>query len=101
MDIKAPGSDMDKYMFYDNISKLDEKDNLKFVVTSKDDMFWSKEVIEKYKPKCRIYFSPCIGYGDITLKDVAEFIIKNKISKNIRYSLQIHKIIWTPETRGV
>lgn len=101
LDIKTPGSGMDKKMFYGNLRRLNRHDNLKFVVTSKSDMEWAKNIIKKYGPYCEnIYFSPCIGYGDITLKDVAEFIIKHK-NLGIKYSHQIHKIIWPPDQRGV
>jgi len=106
MDFKTPGSKMHKKAYLDCLKELCEKrelckkDDLKFVVTSKEDMEWSKQIIERYKPEAKIYFSPCIGYGDITLADVAAFVIKNK-HLGIRYSLQVHKYIWDPKKRGV
>ena len=48
--------------------------------------------------KCHIYLSPV--FGSIELKDIVDFMIENKLN-DVNMQLQMHKIIWDPDERGV
>nr|NIV92462.1 7-carboxy-7-deazaguanine synthase QueE [candidate division KSB1 bacterium] len=47
--------------------------------------------------RVKILFSPV--WGELDLQDLARWILEDKL--NVRYQIQLHKIIWTPETKGV
>ncbi|MBL4931239.1 putative 7-carboxy-7-deazaguanine synthase QueE [Clostridium paridis] len=100
LDYKLPSSNMEQKMDTKNYENLRDIDVCKFVIESMEDLQKAKEVIEKYKlsEKCLVYFSP------ITTKikpvEIVEFMKVNKMN-NIRLQIQLHKIIWSPETRGV
>lgn len=110
LDVKCPSSGMSEYnIFEENFSKLRLGDELKFVMADEDDISYALEVIDKYKQifsekQVVINFSSVFGKLD------PERIVKLIIEKNsyfvdngikVRLSLQIHKFIWRPETRGV
>lgn len=83
---------------------LTEKDVIKLVI-AEEDIEQAKKVVDMFSRRFRenapfIYISPC--YGRIRL-DVLAGLVKDlyKTYPRIGVSLQIHKIIWSPEERGV
>lgn len=110
LDIKCPCSGMSKFdMFEENIGLMREHDEIKCVVGSMEDIDFAMHKIKQHeqiiaKNKVAINFSTV--YGDFSPLDVVEFL-KNESeyfeSRDIkaRLSLQIHKILWDKEERGV
>lgn len=100
MDYKLPKSNMEKFMDLENFKYLKEKDTVKFVVSNIDDLERAREIIEKYSlvEKCAVYISPV--FGKIELSSMVDFMKKYKMN-GVNMQLQIHKIIWDPETKGV
>jgi len=99
MDLKCPSSGMMKKNLYDNIELLKKIDEVKFVISNREDYDWSKEIIKKYRinKKCDILFS--VAFGLLELITIANWILEDKL--NVRFQLQMHKFIWHPETKGV
>lgn len=100
MDYKLPSSNMEKYMDLDNFQYLTEKDTVKFVAGDINDLEKAKEIIEKYSlvGKCVVYISPV--FGKIELSSIVDFMKKYKMN-GVNMQLQMHKIIWDPEAKGV
>ena len=100
LDYKLPTSLMEKHMLTENYKYITKKDSVKFVCGTIDDLNKMKEVIFKYdlinKTNCII--SPV--FNMIKLEDIVNFMIDNNLN-GVRFSLQIHKIIWDPNKRGV
>jgi len=94
MDIKCPSSKMHEKMNFENISFLEKKDQLKFVIKDKKDYNYAKKIIEKYKPICPIYLQPVWGTNP---KNLADWIKKDGLKVNL--GLQLHKIIWGDERK--
>ena len=92
MDIKTPDSGESTKNRWKNIEILKKSDELKFVICSREDYQWSKEIIEKNNINeiCPILFSPCSE--SIDPRDLAEWILTDQLS--IRFQMQIHKILW-------
>ena len=92
MDIKTPDSSESTKNKWENIDLLKKSDELKFVICSREDYQWSKDIIEKYKINeiCPILLSPCSGSLDP--RELAEWILTDQLS--IRFQMQIHKILW-------
>ncbi len=99
MDLKCPSSGMVKKNLYENIDYLNPSDELKFVIGSKEDYEWAKEVIKKYElnNKCEILFS--VVFGELEPLTLVNWILEEKI--NVRFQLQMHKFIWDPLAKGV
>jgi len=100
MDIKTPSSNMVKFNLYSNLEKLENKDQLKFVVLDKDDFNFALDVLKNTKLKIRpenIIFSPVFNKTD--LREIASWVINEK--PDSRMQIQMHKVIWPESMRGV
>lgn len=98
MDYKCPSSDMEDRMNRLNLPVLRSTDVLKFVVGSKIDLSTMLAVVNEYDITANIFVSPV--FGEIDPKEIVDFLICNDI-ENVRVQLQLHKIIWDPNMRGV
>ncbi len=99
VDIKTPGAKSGGVFLLDNLSALNAKDQLKFVITSKEDFRWSEAFIKEHSlaiPESHLLFSP--AFGDVDPKDLADWVLASPL--DIRLHIQIHKTIWG-EKRGV
>ncbi len=89
MDYKTPSSDMAEKMKKENLDLLRERDQLKFVISDKEDYEFSKRILKKYDTACEIIFQ---AEEDGDLKDLAEDVVEDEI--DVRVLPQLHKIIW-------
>ena len=96
MDYKCASSDMEDKMLLDNISKLRKQDVLKFVVSDDNDLDTVQRIYQN--TKATVYISPV--FGRIEPKQIVEYMLENNM-ENCRVQVQLHKIIWNPEERGV
>jgi 7-carboxy-7-deazaguanine synthase len=99
MDLKTPSSGMMEKNLYDNINFLKPNDEVKFVIGDRADYEWSREMIDKYKlnEKAKILMSPV--FDKLQNIDLATWILDDRL--NVRFQVQLHKYIWSPEMRGV
>lgn len=102
MDYKLPSSGVEKNMNLNNLEKLRENDVLKFVI-GKDDFDKLKQVVEKYSIKSYIYLSPV--FGEVEPFEIVDFMkimhTQGIDTSKMRVQVQLHKIIWNPNERGV
>lgn len=98
VDYKCPSSGMEDEMNLDNFDRLCSSDVLKFVVGDDKDLDKMLEIIEKYEPKCEIYVSPV--FGKIEPKQIVDYVLNHRLY-NVKVQVQLHKVIWNPEERGV
>lgn len=96
MDIKCPSSGMDHRNLYDNLSLLRPNDVVKFVVGSVEDMDFMMQYADMFR--CKWYISPV--FGKIDPVDIVKYMMDHKLER-ARVQLQLHKIIWDPDKRGV
>ena len=100
VDLKAPSSgecDRNDYRVLDSMGKGDE---LKFVLGTREDYEWSRQVLRERDLLRRpfgILFST--AFGQLSPRVLAEWIIADKLP--VRFQLQMHKYIWSPDARGV
>ncbi|WP_139491445.1 7-carboxy-7-deazaguanine synthase QueE [Brevibacillus dissolubilis] len=98
MDWKLPDSgEMDK-MIPDNLAVLDNQDELKFVVGSDQDFDTTLEVLDRYPTKALPMLSP-VWETMPPARLVDKLLASGR--KQIKINMQMHKIIWHPDTRGV
>ena len=100
MDYKCTGSGMKKFMRTANFKELGREDVLKFVVGSAEDLEDMKQVVtrEFYGEKPAFYVSPV--WGKIDPRELVEYVRANQLS-DVVVQVQLHKIIWSPDKRGV
>lgn len=100
VDYKLPSSKMTEAMNLNNLNNVEPDDVYKFVVGNKKDLSIAYEIIKRYDltAKCLVYLSPVSG--DIELNEIVEFMKYKKLN-NVRLQVQLHKIIWDKNARGV
>lgn len=98
MDYKLPSSGMEQYMRKENFAALTESDCVKFVCADKADVLRAKEVARAFDPPCPLFLSPVSGR--LHPAELVE-IMKAEGMGNFRLGLQLHKIIWGANARGV
>jgi len=117
MDLKCPSSGEVARNRWENVKHLKATDEIKFVIGTVGDYEWSKEQIANHHLAsiCPLLFSwvaPLApGQQDKSLKkipagqtpifrrELAERIIADALP--VRFQVQMHKVIWPPDERGV
>ena len=100
VDLKTPSSgecDRNDYRVLDSMNGNDE---LKFVIGSRADYEWSRNLIDARALRRRpfsLLFST--AFGRLAERQLAEWIIEDRLP--VRFQLQAHKHIWHPDARGV
>lgn len=117
VDLKCPGSGEVARNRHENIPHLKATDEVKFVIGTVEDYEWSKQQLVEHElpSRCAVLFSwvapltpeqrdkslkpvPA-GQTPITRKELVERIIADALP--VRFQVQMHKVIWPPERRGV
>lgn len=103
IDYKLPSSGMTDKMIWHNFQNLRPADVVKFVVGSDEDVDVMKSVMDSltktYTVMPHIYAG--VVFGEYEPSRLVERIMKELVFKDVVFQLQIHKVIWNPEERGV
>jgi 7-carboxy-7-deazaguanine synthase len=100
MDVKCPGSGESERNDWSNLALLTAADEVKFVIADRVDYEFARDIVQREQLAGRVaavLFSPV--HGELAAKQLAEWVIADRLE--VRVQLQVHKYIWSPETRGV
>ena len=101
VDIKCPSSGMAEHNDFNNFGRMTEKDELKFVIANREDYDFARQRVRllEFDGFCinAIHFSPV--FGELDPKTLAEWILQDRLE--VRLHLQMHKMVWDPNARGV
>ena len=93
VDCKLPASGMAQHNCYDAYRHLCPLDEVKFVVSDREDFDFAVNVIKQYhleEKTPHLLFSPV--WGRISPEELAELVVKCEIP--VRMQIQMHKVIW-------
>ena len=92
LDIKTPESGEEKKNYWDNLNLIHSKDEIKFVLCSREDYDWAKKILHQYKltEKCDVLFSPV--YQKLNTTDLGNWILEDQLP--VRMQIQLHKLLW-------
>ena len=95
MDIKTPGSGESGKNRLENLDLLKRKDQVKFVISDRDDYEWSRKFIAEkdLAGKCELLFSPV--HGQLDPAELAKWILEDNLP--VRLQIQLHKYLWGDE----
>lgn len=107
MDIKTPDSGMCRGGWEKNLELLKPTDEIKFVICSAADYAWARDIVRSGRlPVEEILFSPVVpaqgSPGSVPGVDptwLAERILEDRLP--VRLQLQLHKILWGRDRKGV
>ncbi|MBT3472501.1 MAG: 7-carboxy-7-deazaguanine synthase QueE [Gammaproteobacteria bacterium] len=96
VDLKTPASGEVEQNHWDNLNRLTKQDQLKVVIQDRADYEWFLPILKQYQldQRCEVLLSPVQGVLEPSL--LAEWILQDKL--NVRFQLQLHKILWGNET---
>jgi len=100
MDYKLPGSLMESSMLVSNFEPLTNRDTVKFVIGSLEDFEVARDIIHRHAlvGKCKVFLSAV--FGKISLKEIVA-LMKDHHLNGVNLQLQMHKVIWDPNEKGV
>jgi len=100
IDIKCPDSGEAETFDQANLQKMSAQDQIKFVITSRDDYIFAKNMMSRIPER--------VPPGNVLFSSVSEKLSHRKLAEWIlsdglkaRLQLQLHKIIWPEIDRGV
>lgn len=98
VDVKCPSSTMHERMHPALLCSLRPKDELKFVLADRADYDYAAQIVRGLPATGRItHFSPVSA--SLPPAELAAWILADRLP--VRLTLQLHKIIWHPDARGV
>ncbi len=100
MDLKTPSSGECHRNRFENVPLLTSRDEVKFVIGTREDYDWSRQQIEAHGLADRVravLLSPV--FGKIDPRSIVEWMLADALPA--RFQLQMHKFIWDPKTPGV
>ncbi|MGD0504741.1 MAG: 7-carboxy-7-deazaguanine synthase QueE [Steroidobacteraceae bacterium] len=92
VDVKTPGSGESARNLEENFAWLTPRDQLKFVICSREDYDWSKSYLQDHSltERCQVLFSP--SYTQVSPTALADWILADRLP--VRFQLQLHKVLW-------
>lgn len=97
-DYKTPSSLAEESMNVGIFKAATERDLIKFVVGSPEDLDCMRRIIDQYPTAAQIYVSPV--WGQIEAASIIDYMKAYNL-QNVRFQLQIHKFVWDPDAKGV
>jgi 7-carboxy-7-deazaguanine synthase len=98
MDYKLPDSGEEDKMITSNFELLRPQDELKFVIASDRDFEAAVGIINRYPTKALPLFSPV--WESMPPAKLVQLMLDHKLA-GVKLNMQLHKIIWDPNKRGV
>jgi 7-carboxy-7-deazaguanine synthase len=99
MDLKCPGSGEAEKNRWENLEHLGSGDMLKFVLAHREDYLWALDVLRRREAaqRCAVFFSPV--HGELDPAELAGWMLEDGVAA--RLQVQLHKVLWGPDRRGV
>ena len=100
VDVKCPGSGEGGTFRMENLAALHSQDQVKFVLADRRDYEWARQFLREHPladKVAAVIFSP--AFDQLHPRSLAEWILEDGLA--VRLGLQLHKLIWHPNTKGV
>lgn len=99
MDVKCPGSGMAERMRLENLALLRPKDEIKFVLADRADYEYARQLIHECELHRRAGVLLSAVAGKLEPHQIVAWMLADRLPA--RFQLQMHKVIWPPDRRGV
>jgi 7-carboxy-7-deazaguanine synthase len=107
VDVKCPDSGEAETFDFANLGAIDEKDEIKFVISTRRDYEFARDFTREHGLAERVHevlFSPVSPdpagkWVGLEARELAEWILADGLP--VRLGLQLHKFIWDPAMKGV
>ena len=92
VDVKTPGSKEEHRNRYEELERLQAKDQVKFVICDREDYEWSRAKLTELgiTARCSVLFSP--SHEQLEARQLADWILEDHLP--VRFQIQLHKYLW-------
>ena len=92
VDVKTPDSGEVARNRYENLDVLRAKEQVKFVLCSRADFEWARDLVREraLHERCMVLFSP--SHGQIEPRELAQWVLDERLP--VRLQIQLHKVLW-------
>jgi len=99
VDLKTPDSGEMQRNDWSNLALLASHDEVKFVIQSRRDYEWARDVVREHRlhERVQVLFSP--AWDSPVRVALAQWMLADAVPA--RYQLQLHKLLWPGVERGV
>ena len=99
VDFKCPASGEHESNLWANVSALAGRDEVKFVLADRRDYEFARDAVARHAllDKCPVIFSPV--HGALAPAELAGWILADRL--DVRLGLQLHRMVWPSQDRGV
>ncbi len=99
VDVKCPGSGEADNNYWPNLDQLKASDEVKMVLADEADYLWARDLVleRRLAETCEVHFSPV--HGELDDERLAAWILRDRLP--VRLQLQVHKLLWGADARGV
>ena len=107
VDVKCPDSGEADTFDFANLEAMDEKDEIKFVISTRRDYEFARDFTREHGLVERVrevllspvFPDPAGKWTGLEARELAEWILADGL--RVRLGLQLHKFIWDPAMKGV
>ncbi len=99
MDLKCPDSGEEAGNRWENLEHLKPTDEIKFVIASERDFRWTEATIRRHQLERRFQILLSPVFGAVSPLQLANWLLSSGLQ--VRFQVQLHKIVWDPSARGV
>ncbi len=99
LDLKTPGSGEVEANVWSNLDRLRPIDEVKFVLCDRDDFDWAVRVVDQHELTTRCPVLISAAFGRVEPTELADWVLESE--RPLRLQVQLHKILWDPQARGV
>ena len=92
VDRKTPGSGESGAWKQDNLRFINRGDQIKFVITDRDDYMWAKKEVASNLLTSYAHVIFSAAWDVLSPSDLASWIIEDRLA--VRFQMQLHKILW-------
>jgi 7-carboxy-7-deazaguanine synthase len=99
LDFKPPASGEVAANLWANVALLRPHHEVKIVIASEADYAWARAIVEEHglATRCVVLFSP--AWGLVSPAELSRWILRDRLP--VRLGVQLHKVVWDPDARGV
>ncbi|MFZ5774433.1 MAG: radical SAM protein [Thermodesulfobacteriota bacterium] len=98
LDLKCPDSGMNDWVEWANLSLLTPRDEIKFVVSSRRDYEWAREILRMHGLGARVNTILSPVTTRLAPAELASWLLEDRLPA--RLQLQLHTLLWPGKKRG-
>ena len=100
LDIKCPSSNNAEYNYYQNLELLTQKDQVKFIISNRDDFNFARDIVKSRVVLTNVIFQP--AWKLLSHAELIEWVKNDRdIAGIVRIGSQNHKYWYPRRKRGV